>query len=245
MGELDEVAAGVYRLGTDWVGFYLLVEEGRVTLVDCGFAGYHDQVPAALGSLRMELDALEAIVLTHYHADHVGSAERLRDESGASVHGPREELDGIQGGKVPMPDGIVANLWRPVMWRYLGHAIANSGMSFEAVEEVEGYSDGDVLEVPGGRLRVIETPGHSRGHCSLLAVDRDVLFAGDALGTRGMISGTDGPQLPPFNEDAERARASLSNLEGVEASVVCFGHGDPFQGTPDEAVAAARSRLRS
>jgi glyoxylase-like metal-dependent hydrolase (beta-lactamase superfamily II) len=47
-------------------------------VVDCGFPGYHDQLPTALAQLDRSLDAVSAVVLTHYHSDHVGSAERVR-----------------------------------------------------------------------------------------------------------------------------------------------------------------------
>lgn len=34
LGRLDEIADGVYRLGTDWVGWYLCDVDGAVTVVD-------------------------------------------------------------------------------------------------------------------------------------------------------------------------------------------------------------------
>ena len=55
-----QVADGVYRLGTDWVGWYLIVDDDSVTVVDCGFPGYHDQLPAALAELDRPLDSVEA-----------------------------------------------------------------------------------------------------------------------------------------------------------------------------------------
>jgi glyoxylase-like metal-dependent hydrolase (beta-lactamase superfamily II) len=67
-----------------------------------------------------------------------------------------------------------------------------------------------------------------------------VLFAGDALATLSFLSGETGPQLVASNEEAERARDSLSRLEGLPANVVVVGHGSPFVGTPAEAVERAR-----
>jgi glyoxylase-like metal-dependent hydrolase (beta-lactamase superfamily II) len=238
---LEEVADGVYRLGTEWVGWYLCDVDGAVTVVDCGFSGYFEQLPAALSGLGRSLDAVAAVVLTHYHADHVGSAERIRTEAGATVFAPEGDAAGVRGGKVPMPGGLAASLWRPRMMRYIAHAIRNGGAKQIPVGEVETYGDGDVLEVPGG-LRAVHTPGHTGGHCSLLAEDAGVLFAGDALAMVSFLSGETGPQVHAFNEDAERARESLSKLEGLSARVVVAGHGRPFAGSPAEAVAHARSR---
>lgn len=240
MSPVDKVADGVYRLGSDWVGWYLYDVEGAVTVVDSGFPGYFEQLPAALSELGRALDAVAAVVLTHYHFDHMGSAERIRAEAGATVFAPAGDAAGVQSAKVPMPGGFAPNLWRPAMMRYMAHAIRNGGARATPVKEVRTYGDGDILEVPGG-LRAVHTPGHTGGHCALVAADAGVLFAGDALVTVNLVSGETGPQIPPFNEDAQRARDSLSRLDPVSASVVVVGHGRPFEGTPAEAVERARS----
>jgi glyoxylase-like metal-dependent hydrolase (beta-lactamase superfamily II) len=238
---VDKVADGVYRLGTEWVGWYLYDVDGAVTVVDCGFSGYFEQLPRALSELGRSLDAVAAVVLTHYHADHVGSAERIRTASGATVFAPERDAAGVQSGKVPIPGGLASSLWRPTMMRYMAHALRNGGAKVNPVKEVRTYGDGDVLDVPGG-LRAVHTPGHTGGHSSLLAEGASVLFAGDALGTVNNRFEQAEPQLLPFNEDAGRAHDSLSRLERLSAGVVAVGHGRPFDGAPAEAVARARAR---
>jgi glyoxylase-like metal-dependent hydrolase (beta-lactamase superfamily II) len=237
---VQQVADGVYRLGTKWVGWYLHDVDGAITVVDCGFSRYFDQLPAALSELGRPLDAVAAVVLTHYHSDHVGSAERIRNETGATVFAPTGDAAGVRGGRVPAPRGLLSSLWRPAITRYMAHAIRNGGARMITVKEFRTYSDGDVLEVPGG-LRAVHTPGHTGGHCSLLAEDAGVLFAGDALTTASFLTGETAPRVHPFNEDADRARQSISRLEALAAGVVVFGHGGPFKGTPGEAVERARS----
>ena len=241
MSVLDQVADGVYRLGTEWVGWYLWDVDGAVTVVDCGFPGYFDQLPSALFRLGHSLDAVVAVVLTHYHSDHVGCSERIRTEAGAPVLAPAGDAAGVRSGKVPSPRGLVASLWRPRMIRFIAHATRNGGAKQVPVREAQSYEDGEMLDVPA-RLRAIHTPGHTGGHCSLLAEDRGVLFAGDALTTASFLTGQTAPRVHPFNEDAERARQSLSRLEELPAEVVVFGHGAPFKGPPSEAVAQARAR---
>lgn len=241
MSSVDRVADGIYRVGTDWVGWYLYDADGAVTVVDCGFSGYFEQLPAALSRMGRSLTDVVAVVLTHYHADHVGSAERIRAEADATVFAPAADATGVRSGKVPLPGGMAANLWRPRMVRYMAHAVRNGGAKMTPVAEVRTYDDGDLLEVPGGLLAV-HTPGHTGGHCSLLAENAGVLFAGDALATVSFLSGDTGPQLLPFHEDAEQARESLAKLEGLPARLITVGHGSPFQGTPAEAVARARAK---
>ena len=242
MSGVDKVADRVYRLGTEWVGWYLVDVDGAITVIDCGFPGYFDQLPAALSELGRSLDDVAAIVLTHYHGDHVGSAERIRTETGAPVLAPAADLDGVKGGKVPQPAGMTASLWRPRMMRFIAHAVGNGGAKQVPVGEAGGYEDGDVLEVPGA-LRVVHTPGHTGGHCSLLAEEQGVLFAGDSLTRAPFLTGETAPRVHPFNEDAGRARESISKLEPLQAKVVVFGHGAPFAGSPADVVEQAQSAL--
>ncbi len=230
---------GVYRLGSEWVNWYVWVVDDAITVIDCGYPGYFEQLPAALSRLGRPLDAVAAVIVTHYHRDHVGCAERIRRQSGATVFAPEGDAAGVRAGKAPTPPGFVANLWRPVMMRYMAHGMRNGVASVTPVEEVQSYRDGDVLDAPG-EPRAVHTPGHTGGHCSLLAEGPGVLFAADALATLDFFSREPGPQLLPFNEDSEQARRSLSHLGPLSARVVLAGHGPPFVGSPADAVAHAR-----
>jgi glyoxylase-like metal-dependent hydrolase (beta-lactamase superfamily II) len=71
-----EIAEGVYRLGTSWVNFYLVAAEAEFTLVDAGYPGYWKYLSAALAALGARPDAIRAVIVTHHHADHAGTAER-------------------------------------------------------------------------------------------------------------------------------------------------------------------------
>lgn len=237
---IQRVTDGVYRLGTKWVGWYLYDVDGAVVVIDCAFPSYYGQLPQALAEIGRPLDSIAAVVLTHYHPDHVGSAERIRADAGATVYVPAGDAEGVRSGKVPMPGGMKSSLWRPRMIRYMAHAGRNGARKVSPVAEFRTYEDGDVLAGAGG-LRAVHTPGHTAGHCSLLAEHAGVLFAGDALAMFSFFSGITGPQPMPFNEHAAQARESLSRLQDLAAHLVVAGHGRPFDGTPSEAVAAVRA----
>ncbi len=46
---------------------------------------------------------------------------------------------------------------------------------------------------------------------------------------------------PAVNDDPQVARTSLARLETLQAELLLPGHGDPWAGTPADAVAAARA----
>jgi len=93
-----EVAAGIVRftfelpLGIDHVHCYALrAASGGWTVVDTGLGV--DDAPARWDAARRELDgAVERIVITHFHPDHVGAAAVLADLTGAPVFQGREDL---------------------------------------------------------------------------------------------------------------------------------------------------------
>jgi glyoxylase-like metal-dependent hydrolase (beta-lactamase superfamily II) len=70
-------------------------------------------------------------------------------------------------------------------------------------------------------------------------------MSGDTLNTLDVVRGRTGPRISPFWSDRAMAVASLARLDGLPARIVLPGHGEPFAGTPSEAVALARSAERS
>ncbi|MBW3607816.1 MAG: MBL fold metallo-hydrolase [Actinobacteria bacterium] len=195
----------------------------------------------------ISLEDIEAVVLTHSDGDHTGVAPRLRD-AGARVliHSADDATlrkPGPKGGDARVPN-ILKNLWQPATLKVLGHTLRHGGAKLPKIEGAETFEDGDVLDVPG-RLRVIHTPGHTPGHCALLAQSRRVLFVGDALIDHHLVTKGRGPQIMPTftNVDSERALRSLDAIAEVdaEADILLFGHGDPWHGGARAAVASART----
>jgi glyoxylase-like metal-dependent hydrolase (beta-lactamase superfamily II) len=241
---VPEVASGVYRLGTPIVNWYLVEDGGAVTAVDAGLPGFGDTLEEDLRAHGLELAQVEAVVLTHSDSDHTGLAGRFRDA------GARVLIHAADAGTLAKPgpksgDAAPAKLareaWRPALWRFFGHMMRNGGAHAAKVEPDATFRDGDVLDVPG-RPRVLHTPGHTAGHCSLLLADRGVLLLGDAMCTWNPLTGRRAPGLMPhaFNEDNRACLASLKAIAGVDAGVLLPGHGEPWHGSP--AVAAERAR---
>ena len=100
--------------------------------------------------------------------------------------------------------------------------------------------DGRLQGLVGGEtvqdLRVLDTPGHTPGHCSFVLGEESILFAGDIVGSAGS-SLSRGPA--PFTADPVLAEKSLGWIAGLEFDRVLFGHGDEI---PDP-LGALRSLL--
>jgi glyoxylase-like metal-dependent hydrolase (beta-lactamase superfamily II) len=82
------VAEGVHRVEDSFTNWYLVEEDGRITVVDTGVPTSWSSLIEALKNLGRMLSDVEAVVLTHAHFDHLGFAERARAQLGvpAWVH---------------------------------------------------------------------------------------------------------------------------------------------------------------
>jgi hydroxyacylglutathione hydrolase len=123
--------------------------------------------------------AVEAILVTHCHFDHIGAVAPVAAATGAPVYCPEIE--------VPVLADIMS---------FVPYAGFGPYESYDADETVKG---GEALELAGLTLDVHFTPGHSPGHVTYSVRDEAALFSGDVLfqGSIGRVDlpGGHGPTL--------------------------------------------------
>jgi glyoxylase-like metal-dependent hydrolase (beta-lactamase superfamily II) len=242
-----QVKEGVHRLTQGVVNFYLIEEGGRLLLVDAGAPGDWDLLVRAVTGLGRRIEDLEAVLLTHAHADHIGTAERARTTAGARVWVHQGDAAMATSGKATKTDGRVRSyLLRSEFYRTLFSLARRGATRIVPVREVGTFADGETLDLPG-RPRAVHAPGHSPGSAALLLEGRRVLLSGDVLATRNPLTGRLGPQIMPsgLNSDTPQALRSLANLDGIAADVLLPGHGEPWSGEMAEALRLARAAGRS
>jgi glyoxylase-like metal-dependent hydrolase (beta-lactamase superfamily II) len=231
MSNLERGAApDIHRIEDANVNWYLVEAEDGITIVDAGVPRSWDSLMAALPRIGRSLDDVKALVLTHAHFDHIGFAERARRELQVPVY--------VHENDVPLAHKPMQYTHERARSRYvlgkpkalpfvLGFLGARAFWP-RPLGEVERYVDG-ILPVPG-RPRIVPTPGHTLGHCSLHFEDRDALIAGDAVVTLDPYTASTGPRLVAraATADSRRALESLDQIAATGAGTVLTGHGPPW-----------------
>jgi glyoxylase-like metal-dependent hydrolase (beta-lactamase superfamily II) len=233
-----QIAPHIHRFDTGPFNWYLIEQDSRLTLIDAGFPGHYSVLLEGLRSIGREPRDIEAILITHAHADHTGFAERLSRETGAPVFVHEEDRTSLTRILQLPWWGLLSNGWRPYISAMLAHAIWNGVFTMSRVPRPKTFRHGDELDVPG-RPVVVHTPGHTAGEVSFYLPASRALFCGDTLATRNVLNGRiEFPQImPPFlTEDFALARRSLSRLREFHDVVLLPGHGDAWHGNMNEAV---------
>jgi glyoxylase-like metal-dependent hydrolase (beta-lactamase superfamily II) len=237
-----DVAEGVHRIEDAFTNWYLIEDGGRLTIVDAGVPASWASLHRALGELGRTPSDIEAVVLTHAHYDHVGFAERARQQLGVPVY--------VHENDAPLARHPLQYTWERSPLRYVAThpralpivaALARARAFFpSAVRQVTRFSNG-TLPVPGSP-RVVPTPGHTLGHVSLHLPDRDAVIAGDAIVMLDPYMAEPGPRpvCRAATADPERALASLDALAATGAGTVLTGHGPVWTDGAENAAEMAR-----
>jgi len=229
-----KLAPSLHRIGNDIVAVYLVETAEGVTVIDAGLAGHWRELLAELASMGRTLADVKGVILTHGDSDHLGFAERLRRDHGVPVFVHPADADRAKGGSKPAAGKQSMGL---AMLGFLAYSLRKNGLRTTWLSEVVEARDGETLDLPGAPV-IIGLPGHSPGSIAIHIPAVDAVFVGDGLATRHVLTGRTGPQPAPFTDEPAQAVASLRALVATGATWVLPGHGAPWSGGVEAAVAA-------
>jgi glyoxylase-like metal-dependent hydrolase (beta-lactamase superfamily II) len=235
-----QIAPSLHRAGNDLVAMYLIEDDRGVTVIDTGLPGQWSDLNDELADMGRSLSDIRGVILTHGDSDHLGLAERIRQETGVPIY--IHEADAPQArGEVKKKNPSWGRVKIGPLLSFLWFAGRRGGLRFNPVSEVEILRGGETLDLPGDP-HIIHTPGHSPGSIAILSSAVDALFVGDAMTTRHVLTGTDGPQPAPFTLDEDQALGSLDGWSDTKARWVLPGHGHPWDQGVEQAVSQVRAR---
>ena len=215
------MAVSIYsrRLGINRC--YIIKDRGCV-MIDGGPPKNEQKIEDWLRAIAIRPDEIQLIVLTHGHADHVGSVLGVKQFTGAKVAIHECDRDSLESGTLVWPRAVTT-------W---GHIVRTALTPFKAMFRFPGAQADVVLRDEGLSLaeygipgRVIHTPGHTLGSVSVLLETGDV-FAGCMA--HNNLPFRLSPGLPIFAEDLSKVRESWRLLLEHGADTIYPAHGDPF-----------------
>jgi hydroxyacylglutathione hydrolase len=188
-----------FALGALWTNAYLVYDTGgRGFFVDPG--GDPEEVLRLIEDRKI---VLEYVLLTHGHADHIAGLERIR---GMAVSGVLIHED--DASMLRNPESNLS-------------AFVGEKLSLLPAETL--FRDGDIFRAGDLSIKVIHTPGHTRGSSCFLVEEpgqKGILLSGDTL-FAGSVGRTD---LPGGDQAVlERSIGRLSCLP--DDMEVLPGHG--------------------
>lgn len=240
MTQLTEVVHLAQGAAVNWV---LVADDSGVLLIDAGYPGDRDDVLDSLRALGYGAADVRAVLLTHAHIDHLGSAIWLSKAHDTPVYCHVDEVGHARRDYLEQasPVDVALRIWRPRWAIWSLHVLRSGGLNREGIPTAQPLT-ADIAATLPGRPMAVATPGHTGGHCSYL-VD-GVLASGDALVTGHPLLARSGPQLLPavFSHDQQACIRSLASLALLDAQLLAPGHGDLWRGPIGEAVDLASSR---
>ncbi|MCK9277216.1 MAG: MBL fold metallo-hydrolase [Methanoculleus sp.] len=198
-----------------------IVRDRGVLLIDTGNPGDGATILAAMRKAGIRPDDLSLILVTHGHPGHYGSAEMLRELTGAPVAVHSADAGVMRFGLTGLlfPGCIIPRL----IGFATGRVSAPGSGGVEPDIIVEGTAN---LAAFGVRGRVIPTPGHTPGSVSILIAGGTAII-GDLLSA--LLPGGR-PRLPFRTGDPAAARKSLRALLAFGPEWVYAAHGGPWSG---------------
>lgn len=229
---MKRIAPGVAWHRVSIANVYLVGEpEGAWVLVDAGPPGCFETIRAAAVERFGADTPPAAIVLTHGHGDHAGSARALAEYWDVPVYAHPLEMPFLTGRAAYPPADPTVGGFIAFASRFSGPNGTDLGERVRALPE-----DGVLPALP--EWRWLHVPGHAPGQVALWREEDATLLAADAFTTVDLDSALDllskkrkiARPTSPITYDWVRARRSLVQLAELGPFTVACGHGVPMAG---------------
>lgn len=188
------VSVKIFKVGPLETNCYLLTDTStkKSAIIDPG--GISAKLDEAINAVGVE--NIEYILITHGHFDHIRKAPRYKNLTEATLAIGKNEAEFTKDRHL--------NLCRIPMEEFEADVLLN---------------DGDIIKLGDLSIRVIETPGHTKGGVCFIV--NDCIFTGDTI-----MKGTFG-RCDLETGDFEQMRKSLEKIFALSGDYKVYpGHGE-------------------
>ena len=213
---------------------FVVRNDACAIVIDTGLPGSARKM---LNELRRTPDLrVTAIVLTHGHIDHAGSAAELKRKLDVPIIAHELEMPYLSGVRpILLPTRGFGPIFRKT-------GLIERPFDYFAPDIVVSGSELDLSDLGLKGAVLLHTPGHTPGSMSVLLPDGHTI-AGDLAASGILLGGIvlrSRPKQPPFEEDSALVARSLAGLLDRGSRTFYLGHGGPLA---RPAIAAHAARL--
>ncbi|MGD1840503.1 MAG: MBL fold metallo-hydrolase [Thermonemataceae bacterium] len=212
----SQTEANLYNVGYGYYNVYLLAREDNILLIDSGLPNKIKKLERRIRKVGYQPAEVQWMVLTHYHADHVGAAAWFQQNYGTKIIMHRDELHIAQKGsfdslKIVAPNkllGIIA--YSQVIWEF---------PPFTPDILVDSTYN---LSQHGFEATIHTVRGHTKG--SLIVSMKDKVFVGDLV-RGGLFLNERKPRIHFFAKDFKKVSETIQRLAQEPYKQWYPGHG--------------------
>jgi glyoxylase-like metal-dependent hydrolase (beta-lactamase superfamily II) len=193
---------------------FLLIGDEKTALVDCGMAYCASNL---IDNIKQVLDkrTLDYILISHSHYDHIGAIPYLREVW------PNLKVLGAQYAKQILEKESALRTIRNLSMQAAKFYDAGDIKEYddEMLKVDNSIFDGDILDLGGLNIKVIETQGHTKCSLSFL-VNTEILFASESTGYKS----NSGKIYPAFITSCSKAIDSITICREINPRLIISPH---------------------
>ena len=195
-----KLAGNVYYVGANNIASILIATPKGHILFDTGTQKMASVIFPNMVKLGFKPADIKLMLLSHAHYDHMETMETIRRLTGATVAALEAELPALTSGHDLGP---------------------NETWGQEPLEVGRILQSGDTIQIGGSTVKVIWTPGHTRGAAAYFITAQE-----DGKTVTIAFGGPPGPVTgsPEYDTRPEDAFASYAALRQLHPDILVSGH---------------------
>ena len=205
------VIGNLYAVGTYDLAVFLVTSDDGHILINTGLEDSTAQIRDNIESLGFRLEDVEILLQMQSHWDHTAALAEIKQITGAEMWATADDAPVLEDGGFSDP-------------HFGGEE------TFTPIEVDKIIADGELIELGGIRLTVLETPGHTAGSSSYTMVVReDGRDYNVAIANMGTIN--PGKQLvvdPTYPGVADDFAETFRRQKALDVDVWVAAHGGQY-----------------
>ena len=232
--------AQIFNLGSRVINNYLISIEIGYILIDTGYEGGFKHFTNKLNYIHISPQEIRYVFLTHAHDDHAGFLNEVLAATDAKVILHSKAIERLKIGQNSFEGGCssrFAYLFCQIL------ALCGKGEhKFPAIRDeflprliTTDSEEFRALQLP---FKILETPGHTADHISLLIGDK--LFCGDAA----MNNFPSQKRTTIWIENLQQFKQSWQTILAAAPRTIYPAHGKPFPTSDLQKYLSALDKIR-